>query len=196
MPDARAATLMTMDLAEYRALVAKVDAFFARVHDRYGAKMRCAAGCSECCGVQLTLSPVEAEELSRHLAGLPREATARLAARAEALRGASGPCPALEADGRCGVYAARPLICRTHGVPMRLPRPSSLPVLEDRDSGMAVCHLNFTDVALSAVDADCVLALESIDSILAVVNARACGEGRDRLERIPIGDVLFSAHRP
>jgi Fe-S-cluster containining protein len=27
------------------------------------------------------------------------------------------PCPALEADGRCGVYQYRPLVCRSMGIP-------------------------------------------------------------------------------
>jgi hypothetical protein len=182
-----------MRLEEYRALLAKVDGFFARVHGRYGAQMKCAEGCSECCGVQLTLSPVEAEALREHLATLPESVRARLAARAVALEHAAGPCPALDANGRCDVYEARPLICRTHGVPMRTPRAASLPVLDERD-GLAVCHLNFEGMPLDEVDADCVLALESIDALLGVVNARAVGEGEERLARIPIGDVLFSAH--
>lgn len=28
------------------------------------------------------------------------------------------PCPALESDGRCGVYEYRPLVCRSMGLPM------------------------------------------------------------------------------
>ena len=184
-----------MDLTEYRALVAKVDGFFDRVFARYSDRMKCAEGCSECCGVQLTLSPVEARELAGFLETLPAPERARLAARADSLRDAAGPCPALDDDGRCAVYAARPLICRSHGVPMRTPRALSLPVLDERD-GLAVCHLNFEGTPLTDVDADCVLSLESIDAILGVVNARACGAGLDRLARIPIGDVLFSAHSP
>jgi Fe-S-cluster containining protein len=27
------------------------------------------------------------------------------------------PCPALEADGRCGLYDFRPLVCRSMGIP-------------------------------------------------------------------------------
>lgn len=27
------------------------------------------------------------------------------------------PCPALESDGRCGLYAFRPLVCRSIGIP-------------------------------------------------------------------------------
>jgi Fe-S-cluster containining protein len=27
------------------------------------------------------------------------------------------PCPALETDGRCGVYHHRPLVCRSMGIP-------------------------------------------------------------------------------
>jgi len=185
-------------LAEYEALAAKVDAFFARVHARYADRMRCGAGCDECCHAELSLAPVEAEALRRHVAALPAAERSRLAARAgkAAAAGEDGArCAALEDDGRCAVYAARPLVCRTHGVPMRVPRDARLPVMRD-DGGLAVCHLNFEGTPLASLDADCVLNLESIDALLAVVNARACGERADRLARVALRDVLFSAHLP
>jgi Fe-S-cluster containining protein len=28
------------------------------------------------------------------------------------------PCPALETDGRCGIYDHRPLVCRSMGIPI------------------------------------------------------------------------------
>src|SRR5512138_1564113 len=34
---------------------------------------------------------------------------------------AAEPCPLLDADGRCRVYADRPLVCRLIGMPMRSP---------------------------------------------------------------------------
>jgi hypothetical protein len=194
------------DLAEYQALVSKVDAFFDRVSARYAERLRCGEGCSSCCGFHLTVSPVEAAALEAGIATLPANVRRTLAERGRALAGAAGPCPALDSEGRCSVYAWRPIVCRTHGVPMRVPGDARLPVLGDgvgaagdeQTGGLAVCHLNFEGLPLSDVDADCVLNLESIDALLAVVNVRAfAASGRGQpLERVAIGDVLSIAHVP
>ena len=193
-------------LDEYEQLAEKVDAFFERVQGRYGAQMRCASGCSDCCGHQLTISVVEAEAMARALATRDAETRRRLAARAAALAGASGPCPALEADGRCAVYEARPLVCRSHGVPMHVPAQGALPVLNEGleledGSRVACCHLNFTTQSLDEVAPDCVLDLVNMAATLAVVNARAidapAGDGQtEALRRVLIGDVLLAAHSP
>lgn len=180
---------MSDPLAEYRALVAKVDAFFGRVQGRYADRMRCAAGCSGCCGHHLTVSRVEAESIARHLSAMPDREREALRARAAALGSSDGPCPALDAEGRCGIYEARPLICRTQGLPMRV-GSSALPVLGETDAqGLSVCPLNFEGEPLSALDADCVLAVETLDATLAVVNRRAFPG--DPLERVRIGSLLF-----
>lgn len=166
-----------MDLSEYRALVAKVDAFAARVLARFPAEMTCHSGCSGCCHVRLTVTEVEAEAIREHLretgpvAPAPRD---------------DGACVALDEEGRCRIYDARPLICRTQGLPMRVQR-RGLPVLD-------VCPLNFEGRNLAEVAADCILDVQTIDTLLGVVNARACAPG-DTGKRTSIEDVLFSAHR-
>lgn len=189
-------------LDEYEQLSSKVDAFFDRVQGRYGAHMRCAAGCSDCCGDHLTVSVVEAESIARALATRDAGTRERLAARAAALVEGEGPCPALETDGRCAIYEARPLVCRSHGVPMHVPAQGALPVLgqglelED-GSRVACCQLNFTEHPLEDVDPQCVLDLVNMAATLAVVNARATPDGQtDALRRIRIGDVLRAAHSP
>ena len=195
-----------LKLEEYEQLARKVDAFFERVIGAYGADMRCASGCSECCGHHLTVSVVEAEAIARFLAAAGEERRARLAARAESLGDGSGPCPALAEDGRCEIYDARPLVCRSHGAPLRVPAGGGgLPVLDDRfeledGSRVACCHLNFTERPLEEVDPSCVLDLVNMAATLAVVNARAGDSGPDgqsqALRRIRIGDVLRAAHSP
>lgn len=189
-------------LDEYEELARKVDAFFARVVGAYGGEMRCAAGCAECCAHHLTVSVVEAAAIAREIASFGAGDRARLKVRAESLRDADGPCPALEPDGRCGIYDARPLVCRSHGAPLRVPAGGALPVLgqgpgSGDESRVACCHLNFTGQALEEVDPSCVLDLVNMAATLAVVNARATGDGQSAaLRRIRIGDVLRAAHSP
>jgi len=84
----------------------------------------CAAGCAWCCYQQVAVAPAEAVAIVRHvLQKFPPPALAALKARLVALDertrgvGVAGraelkaPCAFLE-DGRCTIYAVRPLRCR------------------------------------------------------------------------------------
>lgn len=93
--------------------------------------------------------------------------------RARLKRGHLDPrCPLLDEAGRCKVYAARPLICRSHGLPIQV-GPST-----QRD----VCPLNFPDGPEPAElpDAD-VLNVNSLNAILAVIDAVEHGGRGDRV---------------
>ena len=99
-------------------LHAKVDAFFQSVRDRHGDDMQCGSGCSDCCHVRLSVTAVEAAAI-----------------RALGRRVMPNPdpekCAALDEHGRCQIYEARPIVCRSHGAPIRM-RVDSLPVIERR----------------------------------------------------------------
>lgn len=104
----------------FAELVTKVDDFFDRVHARHRARMHCAKGCSDCCHARLSVTLLEAAALAQCVSELPaeqREALADWAARDD-----DSACAALAESGDCLVYAARPLICRSHGVPIRYGR--------------------------------------------------------------------------
>lgn len=145
-------------------LTAKVDAFFARVEHRHGDDMQCATGCADCCHVRLTVTSVEAAAIRAHLAALPPARRAAIAASAAAAP--DDLCAALDADGRCRIYAARPVVCRSHGAPIRM-RQGSLPVVQS-------CHRNFTRVT---PDADCVLDQETLSALTLAVDRAAGGDG-------------------
>lgn len=144
----------------YGQLVDKVDAFFSRAQARHPGEIRCASGCSDCCEDGLTITGVEAAAIRAYLTALPTDARARLGARAA---GGGGRCAALDEDGRCAIYPARPLVCRSHGLPIRL-REGGLPVVR-------ACAHNFTG---GLPDDDCVLDQATLSTLLAAVD-RACG---------------------
>jgi Fe-S-cluster containining protein len=146
---------MCLALDRYRELTDKVDAFFARVAARHAADLRCAPGCAMCCHDRLTVTTVEADAIRAHVAAMPADARAALRATAET---STDACAALDAGGRCQIYAARPLVCRSHGVPIRT-RARSLPVITS-------CSLNFTARGPAAADPDCVLDQETLSTIL------------------------------
>lgn len=147
------------------ALRAKVDDFFGRVAARYPGELVCGPGCSDCCRRELTVTAVEASSVARAVRAMPPGARAELSRRARE----GAPCAALADDGRCAVYDARPIVCRSHGVPLRFEEPApsgkrALPVLD-------ACFKNFTTRDLAALDPACVLDQRTLSVLLGAIDA-------------------------
>lgn len=158
-------------MSRYRELTAKVDDFFKRVHDRHSVDMQCSTGCSDCCHVRLTVTGVEARAIREEVARWPDEQRSALA---EAARAAPGDrCAALDANGRCRIYAARPIVCRSHGAPIRV---RGLPVLQ-------TCHRNFTH---TTPDADCIVDQETLSTLVLAVDRDSGGDGT----RVDLAELL------
>ncbi len=150
-------------LGEYLAVVAKVDAAVAAAFTSAADAVVCAKGCDSCCAPGLSVLPVEAERIARFLEDNAMVGVGRRGDR----------CAFLDDDGACAIYAARPLLCRTHGLPLRSAAPSAAPsaggsaaprgrgalaIVDD----VSVCALNFqqrSPVAAEVLDADRILAL-------------------------------------
>ena len=141
-------------LAPYRAVVAKVDAFWDRVVSAHPDALVCAPGCADCCQPGLSVHPVEAMAIRAHLATWPPRARAALREPAGANR---ARCAFLR-DDRCAIYPVRPVICRSHGLPVRI------------DGQVDACPLNFTNRSWSP---DGVLDLEHLNLLLALANQEA-----------------------
>jgi Fe-S-cluster containining protein len=155
----------------------KVDAFFARVADRHGGDMQCATGCSDCCHVQLSITAIEAAAIRAHVLAWPSERRRELA---NAPTG-NDRCAALDSAGKCKIYHARPMVCRSHGVPIRLTR-GSLPVVQS-------CHHNFVR---TEPDPDCILDQATLSATLYAIDAAEAtrmGENAPR-ERVDLAGLL------
>jgi hypothetical protein len=102
-------------------------------------------------------------------------------------------CPALDAQGRCRVYASRPLICRSYGVPLRHRREVSLvnpPIID-------VCDKNFLDIRLKALPAADVFDQTDLDATVSKIDADYCERnGLPAGERVPIAQILASGQEP
>ncbi len=152
-------------LAEYFAVRARVDEFAANAEAAQAQWLACGRGCDACCRVSRTAFGVELAALRAHVGQLPVSTQAALRARLadpEVVAGAR--CVFLDGDGACAVYAARPILCRTHG-----------PLVFTED-GPSWCALNFATVPPAEVPAliapGGALALARVDTLLAVVAAR------------------------
>ena len=170
--------------AHLDALFAKIEAFFGAATAREGDAITCHAGCSDCCR-RFTVTGLEAEVIREGLAALPEARRDELATRARET--ATEVCPALDPDGRCAIYAHRPVICRTHGLPIRFTEVRagrSLPMLD-------ACPKNFVGRDLAGVSAASVMDQATLSTILGALDAADAKErGRARGERVGIAELL------
>jgi len=168
-------------LHNYRNLAARVDALCCRIAREYMDCLACREGCDDCCR-HISIFPVEAAALSMGLRELPKDEGARIRELARAA--SANACPLLE-NGRCLLYAARPIICRTHGFPL----------LADREEAKAIdfCPKNF--IGTSSFPAAAVIDLDRLNTTLAAINAvftaSSCFSPRSSQERLTIAEALL-----
>jgi len=167
-------------LHNYRLLVHKVDQFCQQTATKYAAHIVCSPGCDNCCR-HLSLFPVEAFAVASALqeAAAPERAVLRRGASEADLQ---GTCPLL-LDKKCGLYKARPLICRTHGLP--------LVTAIEGNRRVDCCPLNFQ--GLDSLPGDSVLDLDRLNETLVAVNALFVSNctGRAFPERLTMAESLL-----
>lgn len=185
---------MSDRFARYRTLVEKVDAHAERAISSLGDGMRCALGCTACCRQDLRVSRVEADHIVDHLRRTGRELPTSDAARGplddhdafEALVDSRAPCVFLGPGGACAIYEVRPIICRSHGLPVRI------------DGMTDACPLNFVErrgeSGLDLPDGD-VLSLDTTNVILTAVDQLYCQQAEVSPEREPLSAVRVRAER-
>ncbi|HET7470871.1 MAG TPA: YkgJ family cysteine cluster protein [Gemmatimonadales bacterium] len=138
-------------MEEYRALLERLDAWFAEGRRAAPGVVPCRGGCSACCHGPFDISVADAELVRDAVSRLPavdrNAAASRATALLERMRNiepgwgppyevaaigeerfdrlsdalASEPCPLLDDAGRCRIYADRPLVCRLIGLGMVTP---------------------------------------------------------------------------
>lgn len=146
----------------YQSILDRADEFFRSVAASQPENLQCGRGCSLCCYGLFEIGsgdvPILAEGLSKLHPSRRRMIIRRaLAIVAESRhpnlrecsplekeaffdRTSSVACPNLDESGACMVYEARPLVCRTFGLPLR----NADHYLGD------VCELNFTSAPQEA----------------------------------------------
>ena len=144
-------------LENYRQVVARIDDLCRGIEAALHGQINCTEGCSACC-TAFTIFPVEAAALRAALESLPDEEAAAIRCHV-AEHSAGERCPLLSHD-RCLLYAGRPIICRTHGLPILYTNseerridccPRNLEGCESL-SGAAVIDLDRLNVLLVAVN--------------------------------------------
>jgi Fe-S-cluster containining protein len=175
-------------LERLRQLAEKVDAFFERVHFAHGDAMKCGSGCATCCSTRFSVTLVEAANIAAGLEHMSEEKLRRL--RDRAISGDKTKCGALDDLGRCEIYEVRPLICRSHGAPIRHVAEHEghkLPIVE-------CCPLNFDEgAALDGVPEADIFDQTTMSTILGAVDAAFSAEvDVPAGTRIELADILVA----
>lgn len=149
----------------YIALLSKVERFSSEVVEANRGSFACRPGCDVCCGRVFTIFAVEAANVRLGFSLLPEDVKERIVARARLASHSGGPCPLLE-DGRCTIYAHRPVICRTHGLPL-----ISEHITVEGRKVVTLCDKNFQELDdLSAIPSRFVLDLDRLNATLTAIN--------------------------
>jgi hypothetical protein len=168
-------------LDNYRQVIARVDDLCRGIEAALQGQINCAEGCGSCC-TAITLFPVEAAALRAAVDALP-EAEAS-AIRDHVREHAGGErCPLLSHE-RCLLYDARPIICRTHGLPILY--------TDGPERRIDCCPRNLE--GCEALSGSTVIDLDRLNVLLAAVNSlfRSQTEAPPELpERMTIAETLL-----
>jgi hypothetical protein len=169
-------------LRNYFDLASRVDELCRRIETDFSAHLACRKGCDACCR-HLSLFPVEAAALAHALDRRGAGETGRIRRQAR-LASEEGPCPLLQ-EGACLLYEARPIICRTHGLPLLAG--------SGRDRQLDWCPENFRDV--KSLPNAAVIDLDVLNTTLASINSLFLAEIPAEMfpyrERLFIADALL-----
>ena len=165
-------------IQDYNQLLATLNAEIVRIEELHAATLSCGPRCTSCCQA-FSVLPIEAACLREAIAALPSASQERLGRN---LTENPERCPLL-IDDLCGIYAARPVICRTQGLPLAY-------VDEERQAiEVSACPLNFPDDY--AFTPEELLFMDQFNARLSEINRVWCLEQNlppDR--RIPLREVV------
>jgi uncharacterized protein len=117
-------------ILQYMELMREVDAVVRHLEGLHRAHLRCRPGCCACCTLSSVLA-LEAAALEMAIARLDEKVKKLVRDQRH-----GEFCPLL-VDSLCAVYQGRPLICRTHGLPI------AYVDYERQAIDVSVCPLNF-----------------------------------------------------
>lgn len=144
-------------LKNYRDLVSRIDILCAEIHRKYSESITCRKGCDSCCR-HFSVSWVEAVSLALAARSLSGEQLDFL--RNHATSSANQDICPLLVDGACILYAHRPIICRTHGLPIL--------IRQGTDMRVDYCPRNFTHT--KTLSGSGIVDLDRLNETLAAVN--------------------------
>jgi Fe-S-cluster containining protein len=175
--DVESQNLQTI-LSNYELLEKRIDADFVNMRAKFSTRINCKRGCSSCCKPNLDIGTMEAAYLKLKIENNPA-----LKLKLEHLKienpHQSQRCEFLEADGACGVYEIRPLMCRAFGGPSQYQTASG-------EIKMGICELNQEGFDLLHMKSEDVLDMNWITRLIGALNLAYSPEGKRLKERFAL----------
>lgn len=172
-------------LDNYRKFVDRVDALCHGIENALHEHITCSEGCSSCC-TSITIFPVEAAALNAALDTLPADEVDVIRSKIREHAGGER-CPLLH-HHRCLLYAARPIICRTHGLPILY--------REEDQRHVDCCPLNLEQC--ESLPGSAVIDLDQLNTILVAINALFLAQAEypaELPERLSIAEAILGLQR-
>jgi len=175
---------MVHRLDNYKQLTARVDALCNAIAASLGEQITCSEGCSSCC-TSITVFPVEAAAMREALKSLPDNQAEEIRRHISEQAGKER-CPLL-LNHRCLLYEARPIICRTHGLPIIYTANGQ------RNSDC--CPLNLTEA--ESVPGSSAVDIDKLNTLLVAVNSIYLSQSAsiESPERLTIAEVITRSPR-
>lgn len=169
------------DFRQYEQLQKKTDLFFEKVSSQHFEKIQCRKGCYQCCKANLNISIIEKEYIEQTISK-DLELLSKIKKNVERKNKDTKYCSFLGEQGECLIYNARPLICRSHGIPIQVKESDTI----KRD----VCELNFIDIDLNQLETDHILNIDTLNTILSVLNMQMYKEKSDERYELDPSSIL------
>jgi len=167
-------------LSIIRDIHGDIDRRAAELTGVHAGRLQCGLGCSGCCDDDLTVWRAEAERILDEFGDVLATAGAHPVGRCAMLD---------EATGGCRVYAARPYVCRTQGLPLKFvdEHPETGELVEFRD----ICPLNDGPAhePLEEIDSDACWEIGPMEQRLAHAEVVRAGS-MDQMERVRLRDLF------
>lgn len=162
---------------KYKLLISEIDKHAATLEEVHNKHMKCKNGCALCC-IDFSVFPVEFYFILNELKNenIMHEKSGYL----------NNEVCAFLRNNSCTIYQQRPIMCRTHG----------LPLLYANDNGeweLSACELNFTDFDFENFTMENTLPQDKYNSKLFLLNKEFIAEFTDKkygeLDLIPLKEL-------
>ena len=163
---------------EYNNLKNEIDIHSNKLEKEHTKQMQCKKGCDMCC-MDYSILPVEFHSILNDL----KETKLIPETLAEAK---DNECIFL-INHVCTIYNQRPIICRTHGLPL-------LFMNENNEWELSACDLNFTDFNFEEFTLDNTFTQDKYNSKLFMLNKKFISEVKDKeydeFDLIPLKNII------
>lgn len=162
-------------IQDYLSLRTEIDTHCKELQSLHTQHMMCRAGCDQCC-MDFSILPVEYYSILQEAGDDLKKGR---------VTNDDQACPFL-VDHRCTIYNARPIICRTQGLPIVF--------MVDEQLELSACELNFTDYDFEEFSEDNTFPQDNYNSRLFLINKRFIetfpGKPYGMIDLIPVRSLI------